>query len=70
MNQSMKLSQKGHNVKVCREDFSSYHDGIHVSKMLIRNTEHTKMAKKQNETKQKQTLELKTITSNAINSPD
>lgn len=70
MNQSMKLSQKGHNVKICREDLNSYHDGIHASKMLIRNTEHTKMAKKQNETKQKQTLELKTITSNAINSPD
>ena len=46
MNQSMKLSQKGHNVKICREDFNSYHDGIHVSKILIRNTEHTKMAKK------------------------
>ena len=46
MNQSVKLSQKGHNVKICREDFNSYHDGIHMSKMLIRNTEHTKMAKK------------------------
>jgi len=65
MNQSMKLSQKGHNVKICREDLNSYHDGIHASKMLIRNTEHTKMAKKK-----KKTLELKTITSNAINSPD
>lgn len=65
MNQSVKLSQKGHNVKICREDFNSYHDGIHMSKMLIRNTEHTKMAKKKN-----QTLELKTVTSNAINSPD
>ena len=67
MNQSMKLSQKGHNVKICREDFNSYHYGINASKMLIRNTEHTKMAKKK---KKKQTLELKTITSNAINSPD
>ena len=46
MNQSMKLSQKGHNVKIFREDLNSYHDGIHASKMLIRNTEHTKMAKK------------------------
>ena len=47
MNESMKLNQKGHNVKICREDLNSYHDGIHASKMLIRNTEHTKMAKKQ-----------------------
>ena len=69
MNQSMKLSQKGHNVKICREDLNSYHDGIHASKMLIRNTEHTKMAKTNKQTN-KQTLELKTITSNAINSPD
>jgi len=50
MNQSMKLSQKGHNVKICREDLNSYHDGIHASKMLIRNTEHTKMAKKKKKT--------------------
>ena len=46
MNESMKLNQKGHNVKIHREDFNSYHDGIHMSKMLIRNIEHTKMAKK------------------------
>ena len=65
MNESMKLNQKGHNVKIHREDFNSYHDGIHMSKMLIRNIEHTKMAKKKNPA-----LELKTITSNAINSPD
>ena len=65
MNESIKLNQKGHNVKICREDFKSYHDGIHMSKMSIRNIEHTKMAKKK-----KQTLELKTITSNAVNSPD
>jgi len=51
MNQSMKLSQKGHNVKICREDLNSYHDGIHPSKMLIRNTEHTKMAKKKKKKK-------------------
>ena len=66
MNESMKLSQKGHNVKIHREDFNSYQDGIHMSKMLIRNIEHTKMAKK----KKNPALELKTITSNAINSPD
>ena len=46
MNESIKLSQKGHNVKIYREDFNSYHDGIHMSKMSIRNIEHTKMAKK------------------------
>lgn len=64
MNESIKLNQKGHNVKICREDFNSYHDGIHMSKMSIRNIEHTKMAKKN------QTLELKTVTSNAVNSQD
>ena len=64
MNESIKLNQKGHNVKICREDFNSYHDGIHMSKVSIRNIEHTKMAKKKN-----QTLELKTVTSNAVNSP-
>ena len=46
MKESIKLSQKGHNVKICREDFNSYHDGIHMSKMSIRNIEHTKMPKK------------------------
>ena len=46
MNESIKLNQKGHNVKICREDFNSYHDGIHMCKMSIRNIEHTKMAKK------------------------
>ena len=46
MNESIKLNQKGHNVKICREDFNSYHDGIHMSKVPIRNIEHTKMAKK------------------------
>lgn len=64
MNESIKLNQKGHSVKICREDFNSYHDGVHMSKMSIRNIEHTKMAKRN------QTLELKTVTSNAINSPD
>ena len=62
MKESIKLSQKGHNVKICREDFNSYHDGIHMSKMSIRNIEHTKMAKK----KKYQTLELKIVTSNAV----
>ena len=46
MKESIKLSQKRHNVKICREDFNSYHDGIHMSKMSIRNIEHTKRAKK------------------------
>ena len=46
MNESIKLNQKGHNVKICKEDFNSYHDSIHMSKMSIRNIEHTKMAKK------------------------
>ena len=46
MNESIKLNQKGHNVKICREDFNSYHESIHMSKMSIRNIEHTKMAKK------------------------
>lgn len=64
MNESIELNQKGHNVKLCREDFNSYHDGIHISKTSTRNIEHTKMAKKN------QTLELKTVTSNAVNSPD
>ena len=65
MNESIKLNQKGHNVKICREDFNSYHESIHMSKMSIRNIEHTKMAKKT-----PQTLELKTVTSNAVNSQD
>ena len=65
MNESIQLNQKGHNVNFCREDFNSYHDGILMSKMSIRNIEHTKMAKKKN-----QTLDLKTVTSNAVNSPD
>ena len=65
MNESIQLNQKGHNVNFCREDFNSYHDGILRSKMSIRNIEHTKMAKKKN-----QTLDLKTVTSNAVNSPD
>ena len=46
MNESIQLNQKGHNVNFCREDFNSYHDGILMSKMSIRNIEHTKMAKK------------------------
>ena len=40
MNESIKLNQKGHNVKICREDFNSYHDGIHMSKVSIRNRTH------------------------------
>ena len=39
MNESIKLNQKGHNVKICREDFNSYHESIHMSKMSIRNIE-------------------------------
>ena len=65
MNESIKLNQKGHNVKICREDFNSYHESIHMSKMSIRNIENIQKWKKKN-----QTLELKTVTSNAVNSQD
>ena len=65
MNESIKLNQKGHNVKICREDFNSYHESIHMSKMSIRNIENIQKWQKKN-----QTLELKTVTSNAVNSQD